>query len=104
MDRTERAKETAIQFAPEFRRSSVNQRASQIERPLIALYRDINEIGNGLHRRVIGRDCCNRLLASASASLNRFRKIGRYISAGSAPPGGISFGKKLLVGDHGRRA
>jgi len=59
----------------------------------IALRRDVNEIAEGLHWRDGGRDRRSGLLASLRVSVDRVRKIGRYVGAGAVPAGCIAFGR-----------
>ena len=70
VQRTEGAR---AQSAPEFHGPCVDQRASEVERPLIALRRDVDEIAEGLQWRGIGGDRRGRL----PASLRRFRRSVR---------------------------
>src|SRR6185369_15576236 len=104
MARIQRTKTTCAELAPQFQRSVVDQRASEVERPLIALHRDIDEIAERLHLHGFERDRRRRLLASRWISLDRLGEIRRYVGAGAVPAGGISFGEKLLEGGHRGRA
>ena len=101
----QRTESAGAQFAPELDRPGVQQRASEVERPLVALRRDIDEIADRLQRR--GGSRCRRrrrLPASLRVSVDRFRKIRRHIGAGAVPAGRIAFGEQLLVGGDRSRA
>ena len=79
MARVQDTEGARTQSAPEFRRPCVDKRAPEVERPLIVLRGDVDEIAEGLQRRGTGCDRRGVLPASRNVCLDRFGKIGREI-------------------------